>query len=116
MCLDPAKAQKNLIRTPNSLRNHEQRRASADKLCLGGYPASHTRLVQRIPKETLPLHRDACLASHWEIIAIIGKEQKVEILTISRFVKNFVPCERKRLMSELDKVMLNRKICYDQIR
>ena len=49
VCLDPAKAQKNLIRTPNLLRNHEQRRASADKLCLGGYPASHTRLVQRIP-------------------------------------------------------------------
>jgi hypothetical protein len=30
------------------LRNHEQRRASAGKLCLGRYPASHTRLVQRI--------------------------------------------------------------------
>src|SRR3954447_19232647 len=50
VCLDPAKAQKNLIRTPNSLQNHEQRSASAGKLCLGRYPTSHTRLLQRIPK------------------------------------------------------------------
>ena len=72
VCLDPAKAQKNLIRTPNLLRNHEQRRASADKLCLGGYPASHTRLVQRILNGTLPFLRlkqdraaaAKCLARH----------------------------------------------------
>jgi hypothetical protein len=51
MCLDPAKAQKNLIRTPNSLQNHEQRRASAGKLCLSRYPASHAGFVQRIPKD-----------------------------------------------------------------
>src|SRR3954454_18017875 len=51
VCLDPAKAQKNLIRTPNLLRNHAQRRASAGKLCPGRYPASYSRLVQRILRE-----------------------------------------------------------------
>ena len=56
VCLDPAKAQKKPnpidIRTPNLLRNHEQRHTSAGKLSLGRYSASHTRLVQRIPKQT----------------------------------------------------------------
>src|SRR4051794_10507657 len=50
VCLDPAKAQKNLIQTPNSLQNHQQRRASAGKSCLGRYPANHARLLQRIPR------------------------------------------------------------------
>jgi hypothetical protein len=56
VCLDPAKAQKKPNQTPNLLRNHEQRRASAGKLCLGRYPASHTRLVQRIPSTVAPAH------------------------------------------------------------
>jgi hypothetical protein len=33
------------------LKNHEQRRARAGKLGLDRYPASHTRLVQRILSE-----------------------------------------------------------------
>src|SRR3954466_13582213 len=53
VCLDPAKAQKNLIRTPNSLQNHEHWRASAGKLCLGRYPTSYTRLLQRILSKTI---------------------------------------------------------------
>src|SRR4051812_43909583 len=48
VCLDPAKHRKNLIQTPNSLQNHQQRRASAGKSCLGRYPANHARLLQRI--------------------------------------------------------------------
>jgi hypothetical protein len=48
MCLDPAKAQKKPNPTPNSLQNHEQRRASAGKSCVGRYTISYTRFLQRI--------------------------------------------------------------------
>ena len=50
VCLDPAKAQKKPNPGPEFSPNHEQRRASAGKLCLRRYPTSHTGLVQRIPK------------------------------------------------------------------
>jgi hypothetical protein len=53
MCLDPAKAQKKPNPTPNSLQNHEQRRASAGKSCVGRYTISYTRFLQRIPKDAL---------------------------------------------------------------
>src|SRR3954447_15901134 len=88
VCLDPAKAQKNLIRTPNSLQNHEQRRASAGKLCLGRYPTSHTRLLQRIPKLLLveynTLRAEILRRSSWKIqMWIIAVAQAVVILGVS---------------------------------
>jgi hypothetical protein len=51
VCLDPAKAQRKPNPNPEFSPNHEQRRASAGKLCLRRYPASHTRLVQHIPRD-----------------------------------------------------------------
>jgi hypothetical protein len=49
MCLDPAKAQKKTNPTPNSLQNHEQRRASAGKSCVGRYLASHAKIFSAHP-------------------------------------------------------------------